>query len=176
MRQKEVDLLGALEASFAGIREQQLVRETTIPPALAARPVDPTWRRPVPVVNTMDDGSTDFTVINGDIAYQCAKARECGLCGQKMGRLVAFLGGPSAAEGRTWSDPPMHPDCAEAAVTLCPHISKAGARRVPEGRNPQSVVTEDMDMTKPDRWVMYVTRNYKIGSSEMTHPRARVEM
>ncbi len=111
----------------------------------------------------MDDRSTDFTIVNGRVAYLGAKARECSLCGVKMGRLVAFLGGPRAAEGRTWTDPPMHPDCAEAAVTLCPHISKAGARRVADDQmNAQAAVTETMDLTKPDRWVMYATRNYRI--------------
>ncbi len=138
-----------------------------VPPALAARPWDERRHLPIPVVAEFE-GEVNFAAINSEVALEMARQRMCGLCGQEMGYWVAFLGGPKSAEQGTYGDPPMHPDCAEAAVLLCPHIALSHHRRVSDARQAQLAaghpvtVHEGWVEDKPDEWVMYITRQYEI--------------
>src|SRR5919202_3714102 len=101
----------------------------SLPPDLADRPVDERWGLPIPFVNTYDDGSHDFGAINRRRSIQCALSRLCGMCGISLAYDIAFLGGPKAAESRSYTDPPMHVGCAEAALDLCPHLARHAVPR-----------------------------------------------
>jgi len=137
-----------------------------LPAGLSARPRD---RRglPVPFVQGYDEvGEPDFTLIDANAVLKCAKGRLCGLCGRKLGSRVSFLGGPKAASNRggagAYMDPPMHPECADAALTLCPHIAVQHALR--NWKNPDApwdiVTPEHLDLTKPTAWIMLTARAF----------------
>lgn len=142
----------------------------TLPPALAERPVDPDHGLPIPFVNSFDDGSHDFRTINRRKSIQCALSRLCGMCGTSLEYDIAFLGGPKAAESRSYTDPPMHVGCAEAALALCPHLLRhttppdrdagegEGRRRLRQGVTTADMFTGD----RPSEWVLYLTHNFEI--------------
>lgn len=132
-----------------------------LPAGLAARPVDPRRKLPIPVVNEYDDGTWDFTAINGDVSKELAEARRCGLCGEKMGWWIAFFGGPASATSGVYSDPPMHPECAEAATRLCPHITRPTMQRA-KSSPVEAVTPAGMTLNRPSEWVMWVTRTFQI--------------
>ena len=44
---------------------------------------------------------------------QCALSRICGVCGETLGRPIAFLGSPEEEGRNAFHLPPMHPECAE---------------------------------------------------------------
>lgn len=143
---------------------------TSLPPRLAARPLDDEYGLPIPFVNSFDDGSHDFGAINRRKSIQCALSRLCGMCGTSLEYDIAFLGGPKAAESRSYTDPPMHVDCAEAALDLCPHLARhttPPSQRHEEGdgrrRLRPGVTTADMFAgDRPAEWVLHITHNFEI--------------
>ncbi|MCC9309107.1 hypothetical protein LN042_18810 [Kitasatospora sp. RB6PN24] len=135
--------------------------EQALPAGLAERPVDPRRKLPIPAVNEREDGTADFLVINGRRALELASRRQCGVCAKPMGERVAFIGGPNSAASGAFSDPPMHVDCAEAALRLCPHIARQHARRAGEGRtDPGATVPDGFMGDKPSEWVLVETQGY----------------
>lgn len=57
------------------------------------------------------------------------KRRLCWICGQPMGRHIAFIGGPLAVAQRQFSDPASHRDCGEYALTVCPFLASPMTER-----------------------------------------------
>ena len=55
----------------------------------------------------------------------------CWVCGQKMGRVRAFVIGPMCAVNRTSAEPPCHLDCARWSALNCPFLSRPAMGRVP---------------------------------------------
>jgi hypothetical protein len=103
----------------------------------------------------------DFTTINTTTATRLAAARRCSLCEEPMGYWVAFLGGPRAAELMRYADPPGHPACMTAALTLCPYIAIGRHRRASTDRPGAGMMPPGADGTKPDRYVLGITRRYE---------------
>jgi hypothetical protein len=141
-----------------------------IPARLAERPVDDESGLPIPFVNSYDNGAHDFRVVNSRRSIQCALSRLCGMCGISLEYDIAFLGGPKAAESRSFTHPPMHVACAQAALELCPHLARHatppsdrdgdsdGRRRLRPGVTTADLFAGD----RPSEWVMYVTHNFEI--------------
>jgi hypothetical protein len=143
-----------------------------LPAALADRPIDAQYGMPVPFVYEFEadqtDGSRyDFGAINRRRSIQCALSRLCGMCGTSLEYDIAFLGGPMAAESRSYTDPPMHVACAEAALRLCPHLARHETARTAEERGGRrlrpGVTTADLFTNdRPSEWVLLITHNFEI--------------
>ncbi len=103
----------------------------------------------------------DFTTINTTVATDLAVTRRCSLCGETMGYWVAFLGGPRAAELMRYADPPGHPECMAAAVTLCPHIAIGWHRRARSDRPGAGMIPPGAVGDKPDRYLLGITRSHR---------------
>ncbi|MFC8722572.1 hypothetical protein [Kitasatospora sp. NPDC057198] len=132
-----------------------------LPPGLGTRPVDLRRGLPIPAVNVHPDGAVDFISINSEKAVELAVTGRCALCARRMGGPVAFLGGPKAAEAGFYSDPPMHEECAEAALTLCPHIARPHVRRASERRREHDAThAVGFSDEKPSEWVLLVCDGY----------------
>lgn len=128
---------------------------------LAALPIDPKRQLPIPhsqVVN--EDGTANFAAIDGQKAIHASEHQLCGLCGQTMGYWVAFIGGPKSVQVGAFVDPPMHPECAEDATRLCPHMAR---QRVPrrDDVGADVVTPPHFQEDKPDRWAIYITRQWQ---------------
>src|SRR6266508_2178233 len=121
-------------------------------PRLAARPTDPKRRLPVPYTQLVNpDGTANFAAIDGPKALRAAADRDCGLCGQRMGRWVAFLGGPRNVQHGGYLDPPMHVSCGVDATRLCPHLARQKVPRRPDGGDPAIVTPPGFVEDKPTR-------------------------
>jgi len=148
-----------------------------LPPALADRPLDAESGLPVPFEYEFDDDAGgryhDFGAINRRRSIQCALSRLCGMCGLSLEYDIAFLGGPKALENRSYTDPPMHVTCAEAALQLCPHLARhteprdntarygsdaEGRRRLRPGVTTADLFAGD----RPSEWVLLITHNFEI--------------
>jgi hypothetical protein len=138
-----------------------------MPASLAARPRDARRGLPIPPVNVHPDphGGTgthvDFTTINTSTSSHLAAGRRCSLCGESMEYWVAFLGTPRAAELLRYTDPPGHPECLRAALTLCPHIALARHRRARADRPSAGIMPPGAHGDKPDGWTLAITRSYR---------------
>lgn len=140
-----------------------------LPENMQTLPVHLRMGLPIPVINTFGFNEHDFTTINTELSTGLAQRRRCGLCSEKLDDEAAFLGGPGSAMAGTYTDPPMHPACAEAAVQLCPHISRKIMKRAAEHRLREGVMApEAMTLDKPEVWVMKVVAvtDYKMALRE----------
>ncbi len=64
---------------------------------------------------------------------QCALSRICGVCGETLGRPVAFLGSAQEADANAFHFPPTHVRCAELALeTWGGHPAALGQPAAPE--------------------------------------------
>src|SRR6266516_4832334 len=117
---------------------------------LATRPIDPKRHLPIPYTQLVNpDGTANFAAIDGPKALRGAANRDCGLCGQRMGRW-AFLGGPRNVEHGGYLDPPMHVSCAEDVISS----SKSRVRHVrDEAERPPFRVVDRMTFRCPSRIV-----------------------
>ncbi len=67
------------------------------------------------------------------IRWQVLTRRLCGLCGDRLGTEVAFIGTPGQAQRRRFSIPGMHVDCARYALSAIPLFAEVGVTRSPTG-------------------------------------------
>ena len=89
--------------------------------ALQDLPPDPEFGVPVPFACTRDfasGGGGTVRRVNHKRVPQCALSRICGMCGETLGRPIAFLGTELEVGRNGFHFPPMHVECAETAQTL----------------------------------------------------------
>ncbi len=60
-----------------------------------------------------------------------------------------------------YADPPGHPECMTAALTLCPHIALARHRRARADRPGGGIIPPGSHGEKPDRYLLGITRSYQ---------------
>jgi hypothetical protein len=143
--------------------------ELPMPPSLAARPRDGRGL-PIPPVSILDDGTIDFTNINTLTGLELASQRRCSLCGEPVGRLVGFLGGPKAADVGAYADPPGHEACLRAACLLCPHLRyRRHTRRTDPPGQPTAEIPPLFSGDKPEAYVLVTARGYRIVPHPANH-------
>lgn len=148
-------------------------RDVPVPQMLARRPRD---RRGfvIPWAVMVDEHSTPhFTVMDEIRRIHVLERDLCPLCGFKLFRYRAFVGGPRSAfdPNGAYTDPPMHLDCAQYALQVCPYLaaphyaSRIDDKTIPEDQRSEWLVLE-MPGTideRPDEFVMVVA----VGSDYM---------
>ena len=84
----------------------------------------PKWKGfPIPYFATYrKDGTPDFKVVDEARRKNCAIHRVCWICGEALEYWVTFIGGPKSVDLRLFSDGPMHPECANDAMMICPFL------------------------------------------------------
>lgn len=136
-----------------------------IPSRLASRPRDARGY-PIPWMAAVDaNGVADFRVQDRTKWLAAEKLRCCTMCGESMGRHLAFIGGPVSHRTRLFTDLPMHKDCATYAVQVCPFLA-APRMRYAEGVQMDGVVTQvgvpGMVLDRPERFFVATTRDYEL--------------
>lgn len=94
------------------------------PPRRIARlPVDDRGY-PVPwfVAWVGDPPKPDFRVIGEGKMLEAIRFSKCWICGDELGKHVAFVIGAMCAVNRVSAEPPSHRECAEYAVRACPFL------------------------------------------------------
>lgn len=137
-----------------------------IPARLSARPCDKRGY-PIPwMVATDSSGQPDFRVTDQKRWVAAVKLRCCSMCGERMGRHLAFIGGPKSFESRLFTDLPMHKDCATYAIQVCPFLAAPNmkyAERLPSMEGVQVVRhTPEMVDERPDRFFLGATTAYEV--------------
>lgn len=94
-----------------------------LPPVLAERPTDPSAGVPVPFVCERDDGPPSVAALNRRRVIQCALSRICGMCALPLGNPIVFVGTAAEADRNDFRIPPLHLECANAALTLYPALA-----------------------------------------------------
>jgi len=133
-------------------------------PRLQALPYDEKRKIPVPKFNVMPDGSVNYMLINPEVVYNSGKSGLCGICSEPLDYWIAFIGGPISLANRSYLDPPMHKECALAAVKYCPHINRKVHRRAPDEKfdMENTWISNQSNENKPDEWIIVLTRSYKM--------------
>lgn len=149
---------------------------TAIPQRMRTRPKDARGY-PVPFIVMIDKtGLPQFTINDVRRVADCHSKRLCAICGKRHDKQVWFVGGsrcflhPHGA----FIDPPMHHDCAEYALRVCPFLALPSySRRVedrklkPEGRHEdlKIVRTDFMNPMQPELFGLGSADSYRIKGS-----------
>jgi len=132
------------------------------PPKMARLPRD---RRGylVPWFVAWVNGEPDFRVLDARKASLAVSEHLCWLCGQKLGRHLAFNIGPMCAVNRVSSEPPSHRDCAVYAAQACPFLTQPGrprrTKQLPEGR--QEAAGQGLERN-PGVALVWITTSYEV--------------
>jgi hypothetical protein len=137
-----------------------------VPPRLQRRPTD-SRGYPIPYTVLIDEtGKPDFRVTDVHAWAMAVRLRFCALCGQPMGRHLAFVGGPLSHDSRYFTDLPMHRDCAEYALQVCPFLAaprfRYAAATPSETSGVKMTVNSAVDTTRPDAFFMGMTTGYAV--------------
>jgi hypothetical protein len=112
-----------------------------IPKRIAKLPQDEKGR-PVPWFVAWIDNKPDFRIIDARKVPIALKERRCWICGEPLGRFLAFVIGPMCALNRVSSEPPSHRECAKFASIACPFLATPQMHRrergLPENENLQA--------------------------------------
>jgi hypothetical protein len=100
-------------------------KDIPVPARMQRLPVDPRGY-PVPWIVQMGNGGTPHFIINDSLKRaRCVEEDRCGICGNPLMRGRWFAGGPASAfhPNGAYIDPPMHKECMEYAMQVCPYIA-----------------------------------------------------
>lgn len=75
------------------------------------------------------NGEPDFRVIEEGRTIEAIKLQRCWICGERLGRYMAFVIGPMCAVNRISAEPPSHRECAEFAARACPFLTMPKMKR-----------------------------------------------
>jgi hypothetical protein len=106
----------------------------------------------------------DFRVIDARKIRLAYQRRLCWVCGEALGKFMAFVIGPMCAVNRTSGEPPAHRDCGIFSATGCPFLAKpAVERRVNNLPLPDEIrVHPAMLARNPGVSMVWLTHSYRI--------------
>jgi hypothetical protein len=134
----------------------------TLPLRMRALPIDPDRGVPVPWFVAWVNGKPEFRAMDARKFREAVRQRLCWVCGQPLGRWLAFPIGAMCVVTRTISEPPSHRECAEWSIQNCPFLSNPRAVRdaanLPDGyRDPAGFGI----MRNPGVCCLWITREYE---------------
>jgi hypothetical protein len=108
-------------------------------------------------------GRPDFRIIDGRKKLLAVRENRCFICGQPLGRHLAFTIGPMCAVNRVSSEPPSHRDCAEYAASICPFLSRPHMHRRDGGIPVEATDAPGIPLDhNPGVTLIWITRSYGI--------------
>ena len=130
---------------------------------------------PVPYIVMIDkSGLPQFTINDGVLVRECIRKKLCSICGKKLSALW-FVGGSRSFlhERGAFLDPPLHLECAEYALVICPFLAtrsfthsindaKLDRKNLPD--NLALVVPEFSGPILPERFGLGLTPSYEVYS------------
>jgi hypothetical protein len=138
---------------------------------------------PIPFLAMRDiDGTPHFTVNDHTRHLQCLAEDRCGICGKRLLRGRSFVGGPMSAfhpQG-CYIDPPMHQECAEYALRVCPYlaapkyIKRIDEAKIDPSKIPNSIILQDSTTipARPPLFVMVTSVKQRVWQNQ-TQMRSR---
>lgn len=138
--------------------------EVPIPLRLDARPRAANGF-PIPYLVVIVDGRPDFRISDPDKWLECNLHKLCALCGQPLKKRGWFVGGPLCHENRIFLDPPMHRDCAEYALKVCPYLAMPRGHFSNVEKRPAPLpitVSQMVAPERPERFMLACTDEWKL--------------
>lgn len=160
-------------------------RDVPMPPQVAALPRDP---RGYPVFYAVQREGyvpgepADFRTLEVDHHVEAGQKRLCAICARSLPYWLWFLGGPMCLANRIFGDGPMHRDCMDYALQVCPYLTHASMEYAVV-KDPSFMERVDDDLVgdpnvitrRPERMLLYRTRGYRIITHTGGKPVFRVE-
>jgi hypothetical protein len=120
---------------------------------------------PVPWFVAWEHGVPEFRAMDGAKLRRAVRERRCWVCGQSLGRLLAFVVGPMCGVNRTSAEPPSHLECAEWSARNCPFLSRPHmVRREDDTINTEKLLKQSDGFAlarNPGVTLVWITRGYK---------------
>ena len=139
----------------------QRIRHLELPDRMKRLPVNDQGF-PVPYFVPYIDRKPEFRGFDGEKMAICVRLKRCWLCGQPLGKFMAFVIGPMCAVTRTSAEPPSHQGCALYSVQACPFLTQPKMRRnekdMPEHLEPAGIMLR----RNPGVTMMWTTQRYSI--------------
>lgn len=133
----------------------------------------------------------DFRVLNVRNHVEIANKNLCAICGKKNGYWLSFIGGPMCIKGpssdgmRTmldhdeipdpqgswlkgtfgiFGDGPMHRECAEYAMQVCPYLTirSMNYKKEPSEKVPGTIMDKNVILKKPRYMLLATVRKYRM--------------
>lgn len=137
------------------------IRRVPMPTRLRHRPISAEGY-PIPAFVEYVDGKPDFRVMSGEHYARCIKHRMCWVCGQPLGKFMAFVIGPMCAVNRISAEPPSHYDCAMYSVHACPFLTQPRMRRNEKDLPGEGKEVGVMLKHNPGVTLIWVTQGYRV--------------
>lgn len=115
-------------------------------------------------IQQREEGTYNFLAIVPERVAECAVHHLCGICGKPLDYWIYFVGGEiSCLQTRVFPEPPMHKECVEYAVQVCPFLVNPHYRRIEERSDRPADAHKSPGGVESDgaRWAIYKTREYK---------------
>jgi hypothetical protein len=135
---------------------------------------------PIPVIVYRDtDGKPHFTINDSRAVDRVIRYDLCAICGTKLWRGRWFVGGPGSAfhEHGAYLDPPLHAECCEYALQVCPYLAAPKyAKRIdaktlnPAKLNAALLVDHTQDPNRPETFVAVLARGQKMTDNGYFRP------
>lgn len=139
-----------------------------LPPRLRKLPVDARGY-PVPWFVAWVDGPDgpetvpEFRAMDGRKFRRAVKERLCWVCGEMLGRWLAFPIGPMCCITRTIAEPPSHVECAEWSVRNCPFLSQPSMVRRENDLPADALEAAGFAIKRnPGVMCLWITRGYEL--------------
>lgn len=118
---------------------------------------------PIPHTVQWANGKPDFRVIDPEKWVDAVTTCRCGICGEKIEGPMAFTGGPISIKNRLFTDLPMHKECAEYALQVCPFLAmpKFGYLDNAGYKMPVKVM-QAVSNDRPDRFGLAMTDGFQV--------------
>lgn len=111
------------------------------------------------------DGQPDFRLMRTDRIVAAVNKQLCWVCGERLGKNMAFVLGPMCAVTRVSSEPPSHKDCAVYAARTCPFLSNPNRKRR-DNDMPDDVTMAGLPILRnPGVALVWVTLGYRAQAS-----------
>lgn len=118
---------------------------------------------PVPKFVKWVDSKPDFRAADTEFWTTAIRHKLCWLCGEKLGRYLAFVIGPMCAINRTTSEPPSHLDCARFAVKACPFLTQPHRIRNAHDLPPERIPAPGAPIDRnPGVALIWIAEDYQI--------------
>jgi hypothetical protein len=133
-----------------------------MPERIAALPVDPVRKLPVPWFVAWVDGKPEFRAMDGRKLSCAIREKRCWVCGDKLGRIFTFVVGPMCGINRTSAEPPSHTECARYSATHCPFLKRPHMDRREGGLDDIGATSPagHMIARNPGVTLLWTTRSY----------------
>jgi hypothetical protein len=120
---------------------------------------------PVPWFVAWQNGAPEFRAMDVAKLRRAVRERRCWVCGQILGRHLAFVVGPMCGVNRTSAEPPSHLECAEWSARNCPFLSRPHmVRREDDVINDAALLKQSDGFAlarNPGVTLVWITRHYR---------------